>query len=61
MPSWPLATQSAVGVARTAVGLSPTRVAPVTAFVSGSTRTSLLSSAVAIHAPAALTATADGP
>ena len=61
VPSRLFATHSAVGVARTAAGPSPTGVVPATAFVSVSTRTSALSPAFATQAPAALTATAAGP
>ena len=61
VPSWAFATHNALGVARRAAGPAPTRVVPATAFVPVSTRTTVLSPAFAIHAPAALTATADGP
>ena len=61
LPSPPFATHSAVGVATTAVGPSPTGVVAATAFVSVSTRTTLLSPAFAIQTPAGFTATAAGP
>ena len=61
VPSRALATHSAVAVASTAAGPSPTLTVAATAPVSGSIRTSASSPALATHTPAALTATASGP